>query len=31
MSAHSITEASGRAKWLAGTLVILYALITMIP
>ena len=31
MSAHSITETSARVKWVAGSLVILYALITMIP
>lgn len=31
MSAHSITEPSKRSKWIAGTLVIVYALITMIP
>jgi len=31
MSAHSITETSSRAKWIAGSLVILYALITIIP
>ncbi|MEP3846835.1 MAG: carbohydrate ABC transporter permease [Paracoccaceae bacterium] len=31
MSAHSITEPSKRSKWIAGTLVIFYALITMIP
>ena len=31
MSAHSITEPSKRAKWIAGTLVIVYALVTMIP
>ncbi len=31
MSAHSITEPSNRSKWLAGTLVIIYALVTMIP
>lgn len=31
MSAHSIAEPSGRAKWVAGTLVIAYALITMMP
>jgi multiple sugar transport system permease protein len=31
MSSYSITEPSNRQKWVAGTLVILYALITMIP
>ena len=31
MSSHSITNASARAKWTAGTLVILYALITLVP
>lgn len=31
MSSFSVTEPSGRTKWFAGTLVILYALITMIP
>ena len=31
MSAYSVTEPSGRSKWLAGTLVIIYALVTMIP
>ena len=31
MSAHAITEPSARQKWIAGTLVVLYALITMIP
>lgn len=31
MSAYSITEPSGRQKWIAGTLVITYALITMLP
>ncbi|GIL02200.1 MAG: sugar ABC transporter permease [Alphaproteobacteria bacterium] len=31
MSAYSITEPSRRQKWIAGTLVILYALITMAP
>lgn len=31
MSSYSITEPSGRQKWAAGTLVILYALITMLP
>ncbi|MGV6847491.1 MAG: carbohydrate ABC transporter permease [Marinibacterium sp.] len=31
MSAHSITEPSSRQKWIAGTLVILYALITLLP
>jgi multiple sugar transport system permease protein len=31
MSAFSINAASSRAKWVAGTLVVLYALITMIP
>ena len=31
MAAYSITEPSRRSKWIAGTLVILYALITMIP
>ncbi|WP_413717374.1 carbohydrate ABC transporter permease [Silicimonas sp. MF1-12-2] len=31
MSAYSITEPSNRQKWIAGTLVVLYAVITMIP
>lgn len=31
MSAYSIAEPSGRSKWVAGTLVIVYALITMVP
>lgn len=31
MSSFSVTEPSGRAKWMAGTLVIVYAVITMIP
>ncbi|MEM9477407.1 MAG: carbohydrate ABC transporter permease, partial [Pseudomonadota bacterium] len=31
MSSFSVTEPSSRTKWFAGTLVILYALITMIP
>lgn len=31
MSGHSVTEASLRVKWTAGTLVVLYAVITMIP
>ena len=31
MSAYSITEPTGRSKAIAGTLVVLYALITMIP
>ncbi|SPH18223.1 Trehalose transport system permease protein SugB [Defluviimonas aquaemixtae] len=31
MSAHAINAPSSRQKWIAGTLVILYALITMIP
>ena len=31
MSSFSVTEPSNRAKWMAGTLVIVYALITMIP
>ena len=31
MSAHSINAASNRAKWIAGALVIAYALITMVP
>ncbi len=31
MSAQAITEPSPRQKWVAGTLVILYAVITMIP
>jgi len=31
MSGYSITEPSNRQKWVAGTLVILYAVITMIP
>ena len=30
MSAHSINAASSRSKWIAGTLVIAYALITMV-
>ncbi len=31
MSGYSVTEPGRRQKWIAGTLVILYALITMIP
>ena len=31
MSSFSVTEPTGRTKWVAGTLVILYALITMVP
>ena len=31
MSAHSITEPSTRQKWVAGSLVVLYALITLAP
>jgi multiple sugar transport system permease protein len=31
MSSFSVTEPSNRSKWLAGSLVILYALITMLP
>jgi multiple sugar transport system permease protein len=31
MSAYSITEPTNRAKWIAGTIVILYALITLLP
>jgi multiple sugar transport system permease protein len=31
MSAWSVTEPSGRSKWIAGALVALYAVITMIP
>ena len=31
MSSFSVTEPSNRAKWMAGTLVIVYALVTMIP
>ncbi|MEL6234035.1 MAG: carbohydrate ABC transporter permease [Pseudomonadota bacterium] len=31
MSAYSITAPSNRSKWIAGTLVVLYALITMLP
>ena len=31
MSAHSIVEPSGRAKWVAGTLIVLYAVIAMAP
>ena len=31
MSSFSVTEPSSRIKWAAGTLVVLYALITMIP
>jgi len=31
MSGYSISEASPRSKWFAGTLVVLYAVITMIP
>ncbi|MFT7595336.1 MAG: multiple sugar transport system permease protein [Paracoccaceae bacterium] len=31
MSGYSITEPSNRQKWVAGTLVIVYAVITMIP
>ena len=30
-TAHSVVEASSRGKWIAGGLVVLYALITMIP
>ncbi len=30
-TAHSVVEASSRGKWIAGSLVVLYALITMIP
>ena len=29
--AHAVTQPSSRSKWVAGFLVILYALITMIP
>ncbi|MEM9199528.1 MAG: carbohydrate ABC transporter permease [Pseudomonadota bacterium] len=31
MSAHSVTAPSNRSKWIAGILVVLYALITMLP
>ncbi|MEM9126886.1 MAG: carbohydrate ABC transporter permease, partial [Pseudomonadota bacterium] len=31
MSNFSVTEPSNRSKWIAGSLVIAYALITMIP
>lgn len=31
MSSHSITEPSARQKWIAGTLVILYAVMTLLP
>ena len=31
MSSYSITEPSSRQKWIAGILVILYALITITP
>ncbi|MEM6660185.1 MAG: carbohydrate ABC transporter permease, partial [Pseudomonadota bacterium] len=31
MSSFSVTEPSNRSKWIAGSLVIAYALITMIP
>ncbi|MEL6168731.1 MAG: carbohydrate ABC transporter permease [Pseudomonadota bacterium] len=31
MSAYSVTEPSARAKWIAGVLVVIYALITMVP
>jgi multiple sugar transport system permease protein len=31
MSGHSVSEASTRHKWIAGTLVIAYAIITLIP
>ena len=31
MSAHSVTEPSRRQKWIAATLVITYAVITMLP
>jgi multiple sugar transport system permease protein len=31
MTAYSITEPSSRSKWVAGTIVILYALITLLP
>ncbi len=31
MSAHAINAPSGRQKWVAGILVVLYALVTMIP
>jgi len=31
MSSYSVNEPSNRTKWFAGTLVILYALVTMIP
>lgn len=31
MSSYSITEPSNRQKWIAGTLVILYAVITLLP
>lgn len=31
MSSYSITEPSPRSKWIAGILVVSYALITLIP
>jgi multiple sugar transport system permease protein len=31
MSAHSITEPSSASKWLAGTLVVFYAVVTLLP
>ena len=31
MSAYSVIEPSPRQKWLAGSLVVLYALITILP
>lgn len=31
MSGYSITEPSGRQKWIAGTLVVVYAVVTLLP
>mgnify|MGYP002777028212 CR=1 FL=1 len=31
MSAYSVTEPSARSKWVAGTLVVVYALVTLLP
>ena len=31
MSSYSITEPSPRQKWIAGTLVVLYAVVTLLP
>ena len=31
MSSFSVTEPSKRSKWFAGTMVIIYALVTMLP